>query len=457
MISKLLYLFALVPFAFIICHFAGKRKWIIFFSIAHGLLLTILTAFVFNQPGWLWHEIPPSLFTEKTYDQKYNADYQYIHDNFIFIDNSLNKQLVNDPFSDKRDSSKIIITDRSQLINAFQLLDTNSAAIDLVIGDIGFENPTSDDSLLKVPMHRLDSLQKLLLASAPDDEENEYLSFPKGTYGNVSEETTDKLWTSHKIFTNNRFSLPYKIYTMLDKPENIKRYLNNIVLKETDSAKKNHWAVNIFQPSYTVTNENILFNGITYDSINPAGLNNFSETIADNTYLFTLGEINGTRRDEFIELLHDRRKNNQRNCIFIGAFSSPEDTHMTLRGQLHGATILVNTFMQLHRHAHYLTAGYLLLLFIGFSLISFLLFMPLIGKKIYDFDHWKYKNLTLRVIGASLSFLWKELYLVLLVIVALLAEKYTSHYVNIIFLVIYIGAFSHLIKFLNPLNNHKHA
>lgn len=464
--EKLLLVIFLSPFIYLFSRLAKRKKMLMHsFIVVHGIVIAFLTIFIFSKPGWFFHE-SYAAFLASPGTQTESARYDSIHNHFIFLDNSKDKQLIDDPDSDSRSNTSLVITNRETLKKATEVLADNVSMVDMVVYDIDLSIASPHDTSLRECMNilaRVDSPNsgKLLIASAPGDTLNHILNFPEWIYGNIAEQTNERLWVSHTILAD-KYSLPYKLHSAINKLKEPTSILGNSLLRETDSLNKTHYFTNTFQPLYTVTDEERLY-GIHQAKLNEpvAATRNESET--NTRYLYNLSEIASFRKDEFIQMLANRKDEGKKNIILIGTFTSPdEDVKMTLLGPLHGTVILLNVYAQLRDGGHHLELGYITLLCGFFIVISLMVFYPAVNTPAWVTRLSNKVNSALgkhavgKFLLATIDFLEDEFYLLMLVLLVWICNNYSNHSLNIIFLAIYFSVNAHFVRYFNKVEKEQH-
>lgn len=485
-ISKLLYLLAAVPVVFLLAkpiYYSSRVRIIIIFL--HAFVLVLLTIFVFNKPGWRWSEQRDLIGLVKDNEQE---AYHFIQENFILVDNSYDKVLLPYEEGDEDDSTSFTLTNRKSLTSFLKLVNQNKANIDFVVCDIGFDFPTNDDSALKTELLQLRADDKLLLSLNGWKTENTALQLADEVYGNISEEGNEQLFVSHIIKRNEYYSLPYKLYHSINKIKTGEPFLLRNLFWEKDSVGRTSLATNTFFPEFSFTDEKMLTENIRVPG-NNAGIQPDTGYEQDSRHYYFLSQpLSEYGQIEFSKNLSQRKKKGYKNIIFIGTFTSPdEDIHQTLYEPLHGPTILLNILYALHQGKHHLSLGFLLLLFIGYFLVSYVLvyaclklkFFPdrvikqakialtwtkdifLINKKnapgkskrnskkkgIYK-EKSGFAGLIRRTVIASLDFIFiEEIHFVLLLLLIGIVKFLTGYLINGMSLLIYFGVINLSLKY----------
>lgn len=378
LLEKLAYYLSFLFVCLLLVPFLVRSMWIrCLFIFLCGIFLTWLTIFVVNNPAWRWGEIKDQLAISKTF--RNDSAYKYIKDNFILIDNASDKAFRPDPEEDPDDSLHTIITDRKKLYSFFSLIDQQSDLIDFVIVDIGFDLTTVYDTALFNSMSRIAKKGKLLLSRSSDSLRNDILRFPDSLYGDIREKTNERLFVSHYTSRNSFVSLPYKAYLKFYNLNAHNTAFANLCI-ESDQ-KDIYYCNNPFFPDFQVYDEKLLLNDIRLFDVTDTTI----ETDFPSDTYFKLGKtINDRYRNDFISALSLRKREDRKNVLLIGAFSSPdEDIHQTLFGRLHGPVIMLNVFYALYAGQHRIALSEVLLLLFVYLLISTLLIYHSLGIPLF--------------------------------------------------------------------------
>lgn len=481
-ISKILSFLVAAPVIFLLVRYSLLRsrraRLLILFS--HAVILTLLTLFLFNQPYWSWANqagLIQSVSTTKAHQDAYN----YIWNNFVLVDNSFDKELVLNPEGDEDDSTTITITSRSKLTAFFRLVQANIANVDLVVGDISFDMDRAEDSALQQELLKLSSENKLLLSIVPTRNNNQTVGLPHNVYGHVTEEGNQKLFVSHTIRQADYYSLSYKLYAHLNGLHAGEPFFFNTILKETDTATgETHKISNTFFPDFFISDEELLKGRLQKGGSSLSLTADEGYESEHHTFYYLSEALSPSGAAEFANNLAQRKKRGQKNIIFLGTFSSPtEDVHQTIYTDLHGPTILLNIFYALHLKRHYLTFAFILILFTGYCIISWVLIyrslkLPFFSRRQKNFVQKHFKpvakahastlsiwNKTItklerfrpfKMVITTVDFLVEfvfveELHLVLLVGLIFLVQKTTGHLINGMSLLIYLAVISALLRY----------
>ena len=352
--------------------------------VVHSLITTFALISVLNLPVTVLSDEVSFLNKKPVSEaQKKKAD-DFLKSNFLLIDNAFDKELIANPAGNKDDSTYIVITNRRKLTYLCSVLADDINDIDLVVCDIGFDDATSDDTLLKNALTRLYSQDKLLVSVAGKYSDNTELRFPVAVSGDVKEETNEKLFVTHRLKRPNFFSLPYLINVRLQKIKTSSSDYFNLFLKQTDSSQHLSYTMNTFLPQFFITDESLLKSDFSKQPQNNLSTSDTDFVPISSLLYRTLG--NAVSKDGEEELLADiqqRRRDNKKNIIFLGSFSGNEDLHRTAYTELHGPTIILNLVYALGKGENKISVGLICWLFIWCMGITLLLFNGVL-KKVND-------------------------------------------------------------------------
>lgn len=352
-------------------HYQKKKISLIIISMIHGAILTVLLLVFFNLPMLVLDQGMSLLSWTESIDQKIfpkksEKAYQFIKDYFVLVDNSNDKIIAPDPDADPETKRGIVITDRNKINLLMKLAADSTELIDLMVCDITFNTVTTDDSLLRENMSKVITTNRLLLADDLGNKENDLLRFDPSVYGVVRENVDDQTFTVHTISQNDRLSLPFKLYNVIHKGERQSTFLNNLFVNSENANGKRQLFYNRFIPSFRMTDESLFKN-------NPPAFTATSvDTVTTSSYHYAkLGDVTTKfGMIDFIDNLIARKKEGQKNIIFIGSFETEnEDIHNTAYGRLHGATILLNVVYALHVGQHQVDG---LTIFLNFIFLTFI-------------------------------------------------------------------------------------
>jgi len=411
------------------------------FSIA----LTLLTIFTFTRPSWRWGDIA-NFASETAHDKPDTAAYAFAWNNFILVDNFRDKQLIPDTENDSSYHLNEIITDRKKIASLLGILQNHINDVDLIVCDIGFETPSPDDSLLAARIHSIAGSGKLILSVNQGIHTNPAFQFNDSLYGNIREQTNDKLFVSHYIVSDRNNSLPFTIYSKLHGATTGSGWFGQALLHEKTGDKGQAWIANPFLPEFRIMDEQLLWEG--------------DEDSSSTLHKFFVGQIVAASGSaDFIQNLERRKRFHKKNIVLLGSFGSDgEDVHQTLYRQLHGPVILLNIIYALERGQHRITWGFVIILLIGYSLISWFLLYSALGLQFINGEERERSRLSLplstkaynivynaaqliyEAIASFFEFLLKEEpQFILLFVLVWFVHKATHRMINALSLLLYLG------------------
>lgn len=467
-IVKLWYYFLVAPIVFIVAPFMKKSVTVrMSLIVVHAVLLTFFTIFLFNQPFWRWSE--QAGFIKEEHGETDTAAYKYVWDNFVLVDNSFDKVLLPNPEGDEDDSTKYTITNRQLLYSFLKLMNKENRYVDLVVFDIGLDKETEYDSLLKQEMLNLVGDNKLLLSLDPPKQEKAFFSFNDNVYGSIREQGSENLYVSHTVKDNDYYSLPYKLYGLANRQKKLDgtRWNGHLLREQIKGIP--YYGMATFSPEFKLTNEKLLM-GYKESEGSGAGLDiDHGYETSGRTHYFLSQPLADTT--EFVRNLQQRKAAGKQNIIFMGSFASPEeDLHDSMYGRLHGPTILLNIFYALQEQQHYISPWFVMLLFGGYFLVTFVLVyrclkLPLFGKKkekpVKETVTIKKRNPVVRLLGLMLTsvleFLFvEELHFVLLIGMLFLVKSVTGHLINVLSLLLWFGVLNLSFKYIGEKLHKEH-
>jgi len=478
-------------------HRRGPRRTML--TAVHATLLTYLTLFSLNRSPLIFSDELSVLQFIHAAKEKGHAwkgwfyDDAFIADNFLLIDTSFDPMLVPYAEGDQEDSTMVRITNRKKLADLLGFLDQESDKIDLVVCDILFQETTSYDTTLREMLDRFVSKDKLVVAHNGLGELNPTLQLPEEVLGRATEELHGDILFSHTIHENNLSSLPYLMYRKTNNIQVVNLYPSNLLSYETNGNGDYGLFLNTFIPNLHFSDETRLLGNaptgasdtwlrlVMNDLLGtPASTGRKKRQLQAETkpFLYNLGYVvTETGRMELAANLRQGR-NNKRKIVFIGAFQDAEtDVHHTAFGPLHGSVILLNIFYELQQGRHRVSMLYVLMLFAGFWLTTWLLIRranrnhPVPGQPMEKgrlaklFKPWRgllrflnskfilpLKKGMMRPIidfcGFFFGFIFnEERHVWLLLLLVIVADLYFGHFINIMGLAIYLVVFDALLQF----------
>lgn len=305
--------------------------------------------------------------------------YEWVKDNFIFIDISYSNHLISKPGSNQLGNSSIVISDRKELARLFELFKSAHSNIDFVICDLYFDFESSDDSLLRAVLTD-QPLQSKILTAENNLRPNigPFASLTDSVYGNIVEEANHNFFSTYNIYRDNRPGLAYLGFTKI-KSLTANSWGDGLFVFEKER-RSGFYGLNAYIPQFELTEENKLYG----NQEDPSG-KEISSTLNNHNY-FEIGDLvaEHANADWFSDLLKQRKNSGGRNVILIGALKSEEkDVHSTYYGKMHGATIHLNLLYSLLNGQHRINVFYLLYLWIFMAFIIYLVIRKSLGRPIF--------------------------------------------------------------------------
>lgn len=470
-----------------------------------------------QNPIFLNEEISALNLFEPVLKNNIKLDPIISREKIILVDIAGHSKLIRHPQPLFNDSTATIpITDRVKLTALFEWLayDSIQKQIDLVVCDILFDYSTPDDKNLHKVLRTLTDSDKLFLtkSSIPSSNTNNKISLVDSlTLYSVSIIKHENLYFSHNLLEEDGTpSLPYAMYlhrqNLVPPFESRSKFFSE---HDKGLSNKEHLVINWFIPNLIFTNQDI--NGKEIKDSNSLFDNSYHSFM---DYLFGNSKTNSQieevsflpiglgaacqkeGQDYLLEQLLYAKKNKQYITIFIGNFSGDFDIHQTAFGSIYGGLILLDIYLNLIEKLHQFDWFYMTFLLIGYFLIiwvllikkmpkidenleqeskkRFLLSLPLfdklssywigLGKK-YSFFKSKYFNYLeaffKKLIKSSFSifnYLIQEIIIVQLHYWLLLMLLFSSvfffrHIVNIMGLVIFLGAVDFGLKIIEKMRS----
>jgi len=430
----------------------NRKLWLrIVISFGIGIVLTGLVLFELNDATYI-DQGQVTLLKSK---QHTNADYiqegySFIKDRFIIVDNSYDKQLIERP-DIAGDSCNTAITDRKKLTEFFRFANRNIDHIDLVICDIGLDEETTADTTLKQEMDKIYFSKKLLVSFDEESTPDNIFTFDSLIQGNIREAANESRFISHTIKPGKHQSLAYKIYAFENNIQISNTFFWDRILQEKHPGKHTCYSLNNFIPSFSLTEESIL---IGEEAEDPTIAYTESEKVTSGYNWITLGTTATQEGQKDLRInLENRKERGLKNYLLLGTFKNPdEDIHHTIYKPLHGVTILLNIFYDLHKGINRINIWKILFLLVGFSFISFILISLSLGYPVHELKAYIEKKKGVKksrsrakkdiskftFISVPLKFIFlKKLHYVLLLMLFISVSRYSGLVFNILFFTIY--------------------
>jgi len=369
-----------------------SRKWTIYLSLIHGVFLTFLSIYLQKLPWTVQGEdtlIQWSIILKRNV---FDPGIQDHHGEFLFVNTSYSNQLVDKFDEEGFPLGNQVITDRFQLamfLAAMNRLDN----YEWVLVDVFFETESEADSLLRPEIEQLD---RALMSTTTSDKGQKLQPIFDNQTGLANIETLDDIFLKYRLIHYDSLkAIPLKMYEALtDKDYQKRGFL-------VHGAGK--WGLNYYIPDIRISQYNV---------------------VQDREYpLVNLSDLTFLDDQALSDLIADR-------IVVIGDFLANDNVE-TLTGQIAGPLLLTNVYLSLRHGDHLLSWPYLLFLYVLFSLISLLVFMPddLLRRKIV------FRNI---LVGGS--------FIVYLAIVSLLSYLFFNKALNVFMLSFYLIAANYFVE-----------
>ncbi len=312
--------------------FAVKEN-ILLFAPALGFIFTVFTLYALQGHSVLFDGEASVLASLNKLKKDLNigrAPTNFVKNNFILINTSLNPELTNSNDASYEDSAKNVITNRKMLTSVLEFA-AEEKGLDLVVCDLIFSSHTANDEQLLLALVALQSQNKLVIAYNKDFTSKNsafYKKIKRSSFGDVTKVSNEAFYFSHDLFNKeNMPSLPYAMHLKLTKEKMIeKSYLHKNFITE-----------------FNFTDEKELYN-LTPEYTSTTGL-----YTGGPKNVFNLGQVaTEDGRLEISDAIALKKKGEQK-ILFIGNFRDEYiDRHATAYGNLSGVTILINEFYYIH-------------------------------------------------------------------------------------------------------------
>ncbi len=442
---KLIGLFGAAILVFAFVSRSVQRKWnfmtYLLLPVVHGALCIFLTLVFFHDSfGSL--EDNETVFKLAQIFGLHSNEKVLDDEQMILVDNSYNKKLITDPYSNEEDSLRISVTDRRKLAELLKICADHKDQIISVVCDIRFEEETDDDAYLIEQMTKLAANDQLILAGGWSNYPNALNMGPQVFA--AAESNLDHGKISHFVLTDGvALSLPYRLY-LKAKNKSHNQFLK-LFHTEKDAYNKVTWVRSSFTPGLGLTQkEETAKNEIA---------------IADEQEVLTLGYyLSSFGKEELISKITNPSK---KSIVFIGEFESartsftPTDKHATILGEEQGSRILLDVFYDLGRGAHRAFHWIFMLLWVFLSAISFFIFKmarkPAMKKNNNQGDiesnEKSMTDLAVIIIKKEIGKkVWDILKVLMLIVIILAVAAASGIFVNIAALLTYFVLLSSLFK-----------
>ena len=362
-------LFALLVLGAVETLWRKSKWWGALLVVGHGaLVLGLMVAWVNGQPGFFEENTRLMQLVAGTKEVRSGApDPRAQGVDLILVDQTKSKVVVA-PGGTAHVESGIPITDRQQLATVMQLLAQHREDIGLVVCDILFDRATPHDSALAAAMEPLVLEEKLVLAHGGVDN-TPLLHFPQAM-GSVTTGTQAGRVVRQELVNDAGVpTLPYLMHARYHRLGLRPSRLGFFQMEEHGDTTVRAYPYlipfmdRLSETSYRLPERSVGSGSMAAPPLLPLELR----------HLVKAGEA------LLVPRLQESKASNG-PIIFIGEFlGSPElgstDLHQTYRGEMQGATILLNQFLELEGGAHQFKWTPLLIQFVLLMLASVIIFM----------------------------------------------------------------------------------
>lgn len=322
-------------------------RWVLIASSINTLICMLLTFWLLNRPTWNGAEMSLFQYTTLFKTLILGIEEKPAKKDFLFVDVSQDKQLVELLDNDGIPVGNLAITDREKLTELLNILAQKPKNQKMVLCDMMFDQKSPSDSALEVAMNKLPNL---LLSYIFDGDKDTLMlpPFKKVKRGLANYETYDNTFLKFRLFYRDTLpTVPVKMYELLhNKKPQMGKFFNSL----NERKILNHFVTNLRIRNYD------LFDIDPKQRYNWIGLGDL--------LMFP---------DDIHKICKDR-------IVIVGSFQN-EDKHNTIYGDLAGPLILVNTYLALKNGDNIITVGWVIWLAIGFFGLSFFLFWQLDFRK----------------------------------------------------------------------------
>lgn len=346
-----------------------SKWWSALLVVAHAaLVLGLMVTWVNGRPGFFEENTRLMQLVAGSKEVRSGAPDPRKQDvDLILVDQTKSKVVVA-PGGNAQVESGIPITDRQQLATLLQLLAQHRDRIGLVVCDILFDRSTPHDSALAAAMEPLLLDEKLVLAHGGMDN-TPLLHFPQAM-GSVTTATQGGRVVRQELVNDAGIpTLPYLMHARYHRLGLRPSRLGFFQMEEHGDTTVRAYPYfipfmdRLSEASYRLPERSVGSGSIAAPPLLPLELR----------HLVKAGDA------LLLPRLQDSTAPNG-PIIFIGEFlGSPElgstDLHQTYRGEMQGATILLNQFLELEGKAHHFKWAPLLWQFVLLMMASAIIFL----------------------------------------------------------------------------------
>jgi hypothetical protein len=332
---------------------------------------------------------------------------------FIFINNCYDNMLIDMLDEEGFPVGNQSITDRRKLALLFDRLNKRPDNYKYIVCDIFFKDSSQYDSVF---ISKITKTKNLIIPYHLNDSGKAELPFLNINRGLADYRSVQYVFMKYALTTNDTMiSLPLKMYEDISG----KKFIRNGILSYIDDKPSFNTIVIDFKLRY-------------YELI---------DRNAERMYnIVNLGELLRMNDSVFYKAVNNK-------IILIGDYYE-RDIHQTLFGKMSGTLILLNVYFTLLNGENLISFGLLLLLFVGFFLISVELFSDKsLGERkiVAKYTQKKFGKFILKILS----------YVIYLAILSILTYLIFNVHLNILILAVYLKSVDSFLKYLRERKNKK--
>lgn len=275
-------------------------------SAAHALLLAFLTLVWMNLSWEFGDEVIVARINQIARYEIFNPPNKIVEQfkkDLLLINTSYDKTLI--PYEDDFGAGSRPVTDRKKLAEFFNVINQSAQKPALVVVDIIFENPSPDDSLMRIELEKIDNL---VISSQLGKNGEPVRPWPRLNFALAQYETTTGTFLKYNLVNDTIHYLPTAMY------------------RETKGTKFREWAgVVRSDPGWWI-------NSFIVDlPVRKAHIDN------GEVLIWNLGEALSYSPEEVKSIAGNR-------IIIVGDIYE-YDIHQTLLGQQPGPLIVANAYL----------------------------------------------------------------------------------------------------------------
>lgn len=332
---------------------------------------------------------------------------------FIFINNSYDNMLIERQDEDGFPVGNQPITDRRKLAMLFDRVNKRPGSYKYIVCDIFFKDSSQYDSIF---ISKISNTKNIIIPYHLNDSGRTDLPFINVNRGLADYRSIQYVFMKFALTSNDTMkSLPLRMYEDISG----KKFISSGIFSKIDGKPSFNTVVIDFKLRY-------------YELI---------DRNAERMYnIVNLGELLRMNDSVFYRAINNK-------IILIGDFYE-HDIHQTLFGKMSGTLILLNVYFTLLNGENLISIGLLLLLFIGFFLISLELFSDKsLGERkiVAKYSQKKFGKFVLKILS----------YVLYLAVLSVLTYLIFNIHLNILILAVYLKSVDSFFKYLRERKNKK--